>query len=123
MIRATLTATAIALGTLATPALAEELIESTIAIGNIISTDPLLTINYAQSQDDTAEYALAITAPDAIKSANGLVQSTAVLANCKSRKYSASFGYRPDKSFEETAALMVIFFCSFHKQSFSHSLW
>lgn len=119
----TLTAATMALSVLVAPALADDSRVKSIEFGNVWFTDPMLSLNYAQSQDDPAEFALAVTTPDPVKSKNGLAQSTAVLVNCKSGKYSASFGYHPEKSFEDDAELIAVKFCNIHKKSFSHSLW
>ena len=123
MIRSTLTATALALGSLVSTALAEKLKDSTIEYGNVSFTDPLISINYAQSWREPAEYALAITTKNPVKAINGQGQSTALLVNCKSGRYSVAFGYRLEQNVEETVDRIFGNFCSFHKKTFSHALW
>ena len=123
MIRTTLTAAALALSSLLAPANAEGLYDSNIEYGNFSFTNPLISINYARSWDEPAEYALAITAKNPIFADNGLRQSTALLVNCKLGKYSVAFGYKIEKSVAATAEVLAINFCGFHKKTFSHSLW
>ena len=123
MIRITLTAAALALSSLVAPAHTEGIYGSNIEYGNISYTNPLMSINYVQSWDEPAEYALAITAKNSIKANNGQRQSTALLVNCKSGLYSVSFGYKIEKSIEEAVEVLAINFCNFHKKSFAHTLW
>ena len=122
MIRTVLTASALTLGSLVTPAFSE-LKNSTIEYGNFSFTNPLISINYAQSWHEPVEYALAITTKDPVKADNGQGQSTALLVNCKSGRYSIALGNTREKKFEETVKLYFVNFCSFHKKTFDHALW
>ena len=73
------------------PAIAEELNASTLEAGNFSFDQPLVSMNYAQSWQNPAEYAVAITAKNPVLAANGLNQSTALLVNCKSGNYEACY--------------------------------
>ena len=123
MIRAKLTAVAIALLFPAAPAIAEELNASTVQAGNFTFDKPLVSMNYAQSWEKPSEYAVAISAKNPVLAANGLNQSTALLVNCKSGNYSVAFGQYLDKTVAEEVEYLVINFCNFHKETFAHNLW
>ena len=123
MIRAKLTAIMIALLFPVAPAIAEELNASTLEAGNFSFDQPLVSMNYAQSWQNPAEYAVAITAKNPVLAANGLNQSTALLVNCKSGNYSVAFGQYLDKTVTEAAEYLAIIFCNFHKETFAHKHW
>jgi len=105
------------------PAIAGELKDPSIEHGGFYFTDPQLTMSYAMSRTDATEFALAVTTSNQVHTENGLEQATAIYVDCESGNYSAALGFRPGENSQETIESMAIHFCSFHKQSFSHSLW
>lgn len=107
----------------ASPVLGGELKAPSIEHGGFYFTDPPLSMNYAMSRTDATEFALAVTTSDQVKTGNGLEQATAIHVNCESGNYTAALGFRAKKDPQEAIESMAKKFCSFHKQSFSHSLW
>lgn len=107
----------------ASPVIAEDLQGPSIEHGGFVFTDPPLSMSYAMSRTEATEFALAVTTLNPVKTQNGLEQATAIYVNCESGNYAAAFGFRPKQNSQEAIELMAINFCSFHKQSFSHSLW
>ena len=101
---------------------------TTIEYGNFTFTKPLISINYAMSQNNNALFALAITHSDQMaavfknNSKAGLTESTAIIVNCKSGLFTASFGYDAG-DYKKAAETIVADFCAFHKQTWKHSFW
>lgn len=101
---------------------------ATIEYGNFTFTKPLISINYAMSQNNNAVFALAITHSDQMaavfknNSKAGLTESTAILVNCKSDLFTASFGYDAG-DYKKAAETIAADFCAFHKKTWKHSFW
>ena len=95
----------------------------TIQAGNFWFREPLMmSVNYAQSQENSALFALGITHSNSrMVPEVGLAESSALLINCRSGEFSAAFAYETD--FEKTAKAITRNFCDAHKKTFKHSLW
>ena len=113
----------IALFAAVSPALAVERKDPSIEHGGFYFADPPLSMSYAMSRTDAAEFALAVTTSNQVMTKNGLELATAIFVNCESGHYTAALGLHLNQNSQEAIESMAMNFCSFHKQSFSHSLW
>ena len=81
-----------------------------------------MSASYSKSAEDKSLFVPAMASHDNDKDKNELEISTALSVNCKTRRFSAAFGFHADKPIE-TAQLIAGAFCCMHKKQWSPPFW
>ena len=107
------------------PTSAEEGIKSTSEMGVFSFNEPRVAINYIRDPGSNERFALAIGVPElGVSAPNGLKQTTAMIINCKTGRYAATFGWKIERINQKPWARKIGgIFCWFHQKNFKHSLW
>ncbi|EHA63172.1 hypothetical protein Syn8016DRAFT_0213 [Synechococcus sp. WH 8016] len=94
-------------------------------MGVVSFDEPRAAIKNIRDPVSNEQFALAIGVPElGVRPPNGLKQTTAMIIDCKTGRYAATFGWKIERKNQKPWTRKIGgFFYWFHQKNFKHSLW